>query len=62
MGKSTISISMAIFHGYFDITRGYIKSENFNIAIENTIQSGCSHEKLWFSSSLCKRLPEGKFH
>ena len=34
---------------------------NVYIAIENGhIYSEFSHETLWFSSSLCKRLPEGK--
>ena len=34
---------------------GYVK-----IAIENGHRnSGFTHLKLWFSSSLCKRLPEG---
>ena len=41
---------------FLEIPSGYVK-----IAIENSHRNTeLSHEKLWFSSSLCKRLPEGK--
>ena len=41
---------------FFRLLSGYVK-----VAIENDHRnSGSSHEKWWFSSSLCKRLPEGK--
>ena len=42
---------------YDDLPSGFVK-----IAIEHGHwNSGFAHEKWWFSSSLCKRLPEGMY-